>query len=144
MDDKKYTHPREVILQFVRFNFVGIVNTALTYAVYAALVRVGVNHFVALGANYTVGILFSFMVNKRLTFGIKGRAGLWMFARMVGSYALLLALNVLILWALVDRGGMNTYLGQAIALVAVVPLSFSVQRVVVFRAHREEPSGARH
>jgi putative flippase GtrA len=133
-----------VILQFVRFNFVGIVNTALTYGVYAALVFVGVNHFAALGADYAVGIVFSFLVNRRFTFRIKGRTGLGTFARMVGSYMFLLGLNALILWVLVDKSAMNTYLGQAIALAAVALVSFAVQRVVVFRAHRGEPSGACH
>jgi putative flippase GtrA len=144
VDDKKYTHAREVTLQFIRFNFVGIMNTALTYAVYAALVFIGANHFVALGADYAVGIVFSFVMNKRLTFKVKGRASIRMFARMVGSYVVLLMLNALILWALVDRSAVNTYLGQAIALVAVALVSFAVQRFVVFREHKRKPSGARH
>ncbi len=144
MDDKKHTYAREVIPQFIRFNIVGILNTALTYVIYAGLVFLGVNHFIALGADYAVGIVFSFMMNKRLTFQVKGRGSLGMFARMVASYLVLLALNALILWALVDRGGVNTYLGQAIALVAVALLSFAAQRVVVFRVHRREPSGEHH
>jgi putative flippase GtrA len=133
-----------VIPQFIRFNIVGILNTGLTYAIYAGLVFIGVNHFVALGADYAVGIVFSFLMNKRLTFQVKGKGSLWMFVRMVASYVLLLALNALILWALVDRGGVNTYLGQAFALAAVALLSFAAQRVVVFRVHRREPSGEHH
>jgi putative flippase GtrA len=144
MDDKKHTHAREVILQFIRFNFVGIVNTGLTYVVYAALVFAGVNHFFALGADYAVGIAFSFMMNKRITFRIKGQASTAMLARMVGSYLVLLALNTLMLWALVDKGAVNTYIGQAIALAAVALLSFAAQRFLVFRAHSGAPSGARH
>jgi putative flippase GtrA len=135
---------REMIPQFIRFNIVGILNTGLTYAIYAGLVFIGVNHFVALGADYAVGIVFSFLMNKRLTFQVKGKGSLWMFVRMVASYVLLLALNALILWALVDRGGVNTYLGQAFALAAVALLSFAAQRVVVFRVHRREPSGEHH
>jgi len=144
VDDKKHPRAREVISQFVRFNIVGIVNTALTYAIYAGLVFVGVNHFIALGADYAVGIVFSFVMNKRLTFRVQGRAGIWMFARMIGSYALILALNAAILWALVDKGGVNTYLGQAVALVVVALVSFAAQRVFVFRVHRGEPSGEHH
>jgi putative flippase GtrA len=144
VDDKEHTHATEVILQFIRFNFVGIVNTALAYAVYAALVFIGLNHFGALAADYAVGIVLSFVLNKRLTFRITGRASIGMFARMVGSYVLLLALNTLMLWALVDKGGVNTYLGQVIALAVVVILSFAVQRLVVFRVHRREPSGENH
>ena len=144
MDDKKHTHAREVILQFIRFNLVGIANTGLTYAVYAILVFIGVNHFIALVADYAVGIVFSFLMNKRLTFRIRGRTGIGTFARMVGTYMLLLTLNALMLWALVDKRGVNTYLGQAIALVVVALLSFAAQRLVVFRMHRREPSGDHH
>ena len=67
-----------------------------------------------------------------------------MFARMVGSYVALLALNALFLWLLVDRSGVNTYVGQGIALAVVALLSFAVQRVLVFGAHRREPSGENH
>ena len=144
MDDKKQTHTGEVIPQFIRFNIVGIVNTGLTYAIYAGLVFVGVNHFVALGADYAVGIVFSFMMNKKLTFKVRGPGNVGMFTRMVGSYMLLLALNALILWALVDRGHVNTYLGQAVALVVIALMSFSAQRVVVFRVHRRECNGEHH
>jgi putative flippase GtrA len=130
-----------VTLQFIRFNLVGIMNAVLTYAVYAALVAVGVNHFIALAADYAVGIVFSFVMNKRLTFRVRGRASPTMFLRMAGSYVLLLALNALILWLLVDRNGVDTYLGQAIALVVVALLSFAAQRVLVFRVHRKESRG---
>ena len=144
MDHKKHAQPREVILQFLRFNLVGIVNTGLAYGVYAALVFIGLDHFLALGADYLVGIIFSFVVNKRLTFRVKSRGNAAMFAKMVGSYLVLLALNTLILWALVDKSGVNTYIGQAIALAVVVVLSFAVQRFVVFGVHRKEPSGQHH
>jgi len=133
-----------MILQFVRFNLVGIVNTGLTYAIYAALVFISVNHFVALGVDYAVGIVFSFVMNKRLTFRVRGRARFGMIARMVGSYMMLLATNALILWMLVDRSGVNTYLGQAFALVVVALLSFAVQRSIVFRVNRIGSNGEHH
>lgn len=141
MDREKHPRAREVILQFVRFNLVGIVNTALTYAVYAVLVFVGVNHFLALLADYAVGIVFSFAMNKRVTFRVRDRATPAMFLRMAGSSVLLLALNALMLWLLVDRRGVNSYLGQVIALAVVALLSFAAQRILVFRVHRGEPSG---
>jgi putative flippase GtrA len=130
-----------MILQFIRFNLVGVVNTGLTYAVYAALVLIGMNHFVALGADYAVGIVFSFAVNKRLTFQVTDRANLAMFLRMAGSYILLLAINALILWVLVDKNDVNPYLGQVMAVAVVALLSFAAQRILVFRVHRKETNG---
>jgi putative flippase GtrA len=141
VNSQNHTRAREVILQFIRFSLVGIVNTGLTYAVYAALLLIGVNHFVALGAAYAVGIVFSFVVNKRLTFRVTDRASLAMFLRMAGSYILLLALNALILWVLVDKNDVNPYLGQAMAVAVVALLSFAAQRILVFGVHRKETNG---
>jgi putative flippase GtrA len=139
VDDKGNKEKRTLISQFVRFNIVGAVNTALTYAVYAGLVFFGVNHFIALGADYTVGIVFGYFVNKRVTFSIRGSRGIASFLRMVASYIPLLALNALFLWTLVDEVGMNKYLGQLISAAIVAVLSFVVQRTVVFNTHKKEP-----
>jgi hypothetical protein len=61
---------RNLVVQFLRFNIVGIINTALTYIIFSTLVLIGIPFYLALAADYTFGIVFSFFANKKFTFRI--------------------------------------------------------------------------
>jgi putative flippase GtrA len=127
----------ETLKQFARFNIVGMLNTALTYGIYAGLVAVGLNHILAVVIEYAFGIAFSYALNKRFTFKVRGRADPGMFARMVAAYIPMLLLNAVLLWIAVDILRWNKYLGQAAALAFVSVLSFLAQRIFVFRVFRD-------
>jgi len=131
----------EILKQFLRFNVVGVLNTALTYGIYSGLVALGLHHLAAVGVEYVFGIVFSYLMNKRFTFTVRGRAGSRMFLRMIVAYVPMLLLNALLLWLLVDRLHWNKYAGQAVALSFVSALSFTAQRRFVFRGRKEMANG---
>ncbi len=140
--DHKDNNPRrlEILRQFVRFNIVGVLNTLLTYGIYSGLVYLGVHHLAAVVIEYAFGIVFSYLLNKRFTFAVRG-GGSGMFGRMLLAYIPTLLLNALLLWLLVDRLHWNKYVGQAVALGFVSVLSFIAQKVFVFRLRKETPHG---
>jgi putative flippase GtrA len=133
VDGQRKEHARALILQFIRYNAVGAANTAFAYGVYAGLVALGVNHFLALFADYAVGTVTGYFLHKRITFGQSERRGPLAFARMAGLTVAQFLVNTALLWALVDLGGLDTYLGQAMALVVVTCAGFLAQKYVVFR-----------
>ena len=133
MDNQDRTKiTRATLRQFLHFNVIGVVNTALAYGVYAGLVALGTGHYVALVADYAFGIVFGFFMNKRFTFAIKGRADRAMMGRMVLTYGTLLLFNLALLWVLVDHLHWNKYIAQALALAVVVVSSFATQKLFVF------------
>ncbi len=140
--DHKDDHPSrlEILRQFIRFNLVGVLNTLLTYGIYSGLVYLGVHHLAAVVIEYAFGIVFSYLLNKRFTFAVRG-GGSRMFGRMLLAYIPTLLLNALLLWLLVDRLHWNKYVGQAVALGLVSVLSFIAQKVFVFRLRKETPHG---
>ncbi len=140
--DHKDDHPSrlEILRQFIRFNLVGVLNTLLTYGIYSGLVYLGVHHLAAVVIEYAFGIVFSYLLNKRFTFAVRG-GGSRMFGRMLLAYIPTLLLNALLLWLLVDRLHWNEYVGQAVALGLVSVLSFIAQKVFVFRLRKETPHG---
>lgn len=131
MDHQEKT-PRPLLRQLAAFNVVGIVNTAVTYAVYAVLVLAGMPHLAALAVEYAVGIVLGFWLNRRFTFQSREP---WLpgLGRMVAAYVPLLALNEVLLFALVDLAKTDKLLAQGFALVVVSGLSFLVQKTIVFR-----------
>lgn len=65
--------PKKSILQFIQFNLVGILNTAVDFSVFSLLILVGMNRFVAQPLSYSCGITNSYFWNKYWTFQAKSQ-----------------------------------------------------------------------
>lgn len=134
MDDQKpETRKKAILRQILHFNIIGVINTGITYLLYTGLVYLGLHYQIALAADYALGIVISYQLNRRITFKAHNRNMVAGFARMVGSYAVLLSLNMGLLWLLVDQLRINKYLAQIFALGVVTVLSFLVQKLFVFK-----------
>lgn len=77
--------------QLGRFGLAGIANTLLGYGVILAGLFAGLGDYMANALGYTVGLLVSFLLNRRYTFGLRGsveRAEVMRFLLAVGiAYA---------------------------------------------------------
>lgn len=123
--------------ELVSFHVVGILNTAITYGIYSLLVTLGLDYRLALFLEYCFGTAFSFLMNRRYTFRHGDRVTARMAASMIGSYVAVLGLNFVLLVLLVERFGMNEYLGQFFALAVSVAASFAAQKFFVFGKGRK-------
>ena len=73
--------------QLGRFGLAGIANTLLGYGVILAGLFAGLGDYMANALGYTVGLLVSFLLNRRYTFGLRGsveRAEVMRFLLAVG------------------------------------------------------------
>jgi putative flippase GtrA len=128
------THPRApVVTQFLKFGTVGVANTLLTLAVYTVLLEVlGLYYVAASGIAFTVGTVNSFLLNRRWTFREhKGDALTPVRWFAVQGSGLLVDLGLV--YVLVDVVGIDTLVGQAIAIAIVVVLTFFANRAWTFR-----------
>ena len=120
-------------MQFVLFNLIGVLTTLLGMVVYFLAIKLGWHYTMALVEDYAFGIWFSFFMNKRFTFRVEGKATPVMFCKMVLSYFLLFAGNLVLLALSVDFLGINVYLAQVVSYGAFVVFSFAAQKFFVFR-----------
>ncbi len=137
-------NPRFAIFgQFVRFNLVGLINAGLTYLIYSLIVFLGLHYYLALGIEYTFGITFSFVANRKFTFTNATSRGLTAFRRIVGVYLTVLVANFLLLTLLIEVLEWNEYLAQAAALAFLAPFSYVFQKKHVFKepGHRASTDG---
>jgi putative flippase GtrA len=130
-----------VIIQFVKFGIVGVSNTLLFLAIYTVLLKVfGVWYLAASGIGFTVGAVNGFLLNRRWTFQEHVGDALtpvrWGVVQGGG-----LLLNLGLVYACVEDLGMDKLVGQAIAIVIVVVVTFVANRAWTFRAHHAEPAG---
>ena len=68
---------KKSVIQFVKFNLVGLLNTLVDFLVYTLLTEgLGLVYLAAKAISYSCGVLNSFFFNSRWTFKDPGRAGL--------------------------------------------------------------------
>ena len=119
------------ITKFARFIVAGGVNTGVFYGFYLLLIYFGVNYNLALIIDYSGGIVAGFLLNKHWTFSAN-HGGNRSLSRYIMVYALVFLVNFALLNLFVVSGFLDPYLGQLLALVCVVGLSFILQNFWVF------------
>jgi len=116
--------------QWIRFVLVGGLNTAFSYAIYAACIFLGLGYVLASAASMAGGILFSYRTTRRLVFDSGGSL-----ARFTACYLAIYCLTVAQLH-LLDSFGVDPYLSGLIAAPVSALASFTLLRLVVFRNPR--------
>jgi putative flippase GtrA len=114
--------------QFIKFLFVGAINTAFGYGIFAALVLSGVSPMPALIVTYFVGIPFNFVTTRRIVFE---RTGSSTFLRFVAAYLVIYLLN-LGLYRVLEAADAKPLVAQAICVPPIAVISFFLFKFQVF------------
>jgi len=121
----------------LRFLATGLLNTAFGYAVYAALVALGLGYLPALALATVIGVAFNYQSYGRLVFRAGG--GSRAFVRFVLAYAATYGFNALLLHQAVQVAGVGPYLGQALCLPLTVALSWLLLSRWVYASPKDPP-----
>jgi putative flippase GtrA len=75
---KTFYKYRKGIFHFLKFNFVGILNTGITFVIFIVLNKLfRVDPLIAEPIGYSIGLVNSFIMNKLWTFGKKHSFSVW-------------------------------------------------------------------
>ena len=119
--------------QPARFLAVGAAGYAANVATFAALYELGVPYGAASVLAYLVSNLLMYLGNRYFTFRL-GRSGFWgAYGRYVLVGLVVAALTAGVLALLVEVLGIDPTLGQAIALLVVMPVAFVLIKRWTFR-----------
>jgi putative flippase GtrA len=115
--------------QIIRFLAAGAINTGFSYSIYAVCLWLGIAYPLANLAAMIEGVLLGFMTQGHFVFRrLEGRR----FPSFVLSWLALWGLNVLLIGLLLPFTRESAYLAGAIALIVIVPVSFLIQKHLVF------------
>jgi putative flippase GtrA len=64
-----------MMARLLRFGLVGLLTTALAYAVFVGLIAIGIGYIFASVAGWAAPMTVSYLLNRRFTFNISGIAG---------------------------------------------------------------------
>lgn len=118
--------------QFIRYVIVGIASNATIYIVYLVLTRLGMGPKLAMSLLYCVGVLQTFVFNKKWSFRFDGAAKPAL-VRYAAVYAAGYVIQFLALVLLVDQIGLPHQWVMGTLILFIALLLFLAQKFWVFR-----------
>ena len=125
--------------QLLRYALVGLGSNVILYLAYLLLTGFGLGYKTAMTLLYGVGVLQTFLFNRRWTFGHQGHIHS-AFVRYIIVYFLGYLVNFSALYIFVDVLGFFHQLVQGIMIILVAMLLFVLQRFWVFNDRQNESS----
>lgn len=122
---------KRALIQFARYAIVGLASNAIGYGLYILLTRLSVEPKLAMSLLYGIGVLQTFVFNKRWSFRFAG-APAPALVRYAAVYALGYVINFMALILLVDHAGLPHQLVQGVMILVVAVMLFIAQRYWVF------------
>ncbi|MBN2440928.1 MAG: GtrA family protein [Spirochaetales bacterium] len=120
--------------QFIKFNLVGLVNTAITFIIFALLNKFfQINKFVAEPVGYSCGLINSFIMNKLWTFGKKHRFHVLEGIKFVIVNGIALGGTLLILMVSEDYLHIDVLWGKLIGYCFSIPVNYLGFKFWVFK-----------
>ncbi len=114
--------------KFLKFLFVGVLNTAFSYTLYAILVLIGLIPNLALFFQYIIGVLWNFKTTGVIVFKNHNNKLIFKF---IASYIFTFLVNSILLRLLLNY--INEYVAQAILVPPIAILSFIIFKFWVFK-----------
>ena len=114
-------------IKFIRFLFVGSINTILSFLIFSFLYYIGFHYFIATTLNLVIGMFISFNTHKRITF--ESRSNKY---NIYVGFALVFYLITNILLFFADKSNFNIYLSYFCILLPIALFNFLILRRYVF------------
>ena len=132
-------HERALMLKAISFGLVGLVNSAIDFAVFSfAYYYLGLPIIAANAMAWIVAVTASYVMNTTITFAAESGRSLG-FGRYLGfalsQFAGFLA-NTATVWCLVELAHVPAWAGKVVAIGVSFVVNFSLSHFVVFRARR--------
>lgn len=115
--------------QSVRFLCVGLINTLVSFGCFNLFLLLGFHYVFAGFVALAIGVVFSFFSSGGLVFGKLGR---WQFVRYLIAWSILYLAYIFVVFLAKKFGG-SEFFGGLLATILITPLSFVVQKFIVFR-----------
>lgn len=124
---------KRTLAQFTRYAIVGLASNLIGYVLYLVLTRLGLGPKLAMSLLYGMGVLQTFLFNKRWTFEHRG-AHRVVFFRYCAAYGFGYLINLAVLLVLVDRHGYPHEAVQGVMILSLAVMLFLLQKYWVFHS----------
>lgn len=118
--------------RFIKFIFVGILNTIVGYGSYGILLFLGINYLIANTLSTIIGIINSYILNRKITFNDASTTKKTPF-KFVGIYIVSYLIGIFNLYILVRKCNINSYFAGFINIFVTTLISWFGHKYFSFR-----------
>lgn len=124
-------------IQFFRYAVVGLCTNVLLFCIYLLITALGTGPKIAMTLLYVLGVIMSFVLNRRWSFAFKGGVPQSLI-RYIIAYVAGYVLNLMLLLLLVDiQGWPHQYVQGGITFLLAIIL-FLLQKLWVFKPNKRD------
>lgn len=121
-------------VRFVRFLFVGGINTLFGYSVFSAFILLHIHYALASLISTIIGVLFNFFTTGRIVFKNNNPK---LILKFFGVYGTIYLINLMFL-RIFDTYHVNMLIAGAILVFPVAILSYFLNKAFVFRVKNDQ------
>jgi putative flippase GtrA len=122
-----------ITVRLSRFIISGGLNTALTYAIYLALLQV-LSYHISYTVAYLSGIALAYALNRYFVF--EGHRGLWSIAALPLIYLAQYLLGLFLIWVSVEKLGVSDVVAPLLVIMISVPFTYFLSRLAFLGKQR--------
>lgn len=119
-------------IQFVKFNIVGVINTAIDFCVFTLLTFLSVNSLLAQAISYGCGMVNSYFLNRNWTFAKRKEAGIWQAARFFTVNLTALGISMAVMYLVNTVLMVNVFISKLAATALGIAVNFLGNKLWVF------------
>lgn len=127
----------EILIQFLKFGFVGGLNTLISLGIYYFLIYSNFNYMNANVAGYIISSIAGYIINKVWVFKVEGRNIVRSAIKYYCTYALSLLINIVSMYLWVNIFNFSKYLSPLLTICLTVPFNFLLSKYWVFKVKIE-------
>ena len=118
--------------QFLKFGIVGILNNLIYITIYYIINFIGINYIIANTIAFFVSVLNAYFCNKKFVFKDSNKNFKQLFKTYV-AYGITFIISTSLLFLMVEKLAINTYLAPLINLTITIPLNFLLNKFWTFK-----------
>ncbi len=121
----------KLVKQLMKFGIVGVVSTALDYGLMVLFTEAfGIFYLLSSTLSYAISLIFNYFASMKFVFrGRQDQSRLREFLIFTVLCLLGMGLNQLILWLLVEMGGVHYMVSKLLATVVVMIWNFATRKI---------------
>lgn len=119
--------------QFTKFVLVGILNTSISFVFFSILIVLLVPYKIANVFSFLIGMLSSFILNKRWTFNQSSKTNKMLLVKFTTVNVLALSTSLGTVVFFVESVNINEYISQIFAIGGSTIINFFGQKYFVFK-----------
>ena len=121
------------VKQFIKFGFIGVINTAISLGTYYICVPLGMDKYWASTLGFVISVINAYIWNAKWVFKGNQEGFKKTIVKFFATYISTYLLSLLLLYLFVDLGGMNQYLAPIVNTIITTFINFFLSKFWTFK-----------